>query len=795
VAYQHSVKLKPLSMAIAMLFTVAPVSLLAAEANDSKEVKEQSDKSTASVDSKDVATLSTVEVQSSKQVEADGYQATKTRVGKVLQDPHDIPQAITTVTQSLMQDQQVSSLRDALRNVSGLTFNAAEGGRGGDNFNLRGFYTFGDIYLDGLRDTAQYYRETFNLEQVDVLRGSAAMLFGRGQAGGVINQVTKMAELEDSNKVTGSLGNMDYHQMTGDFNKKLGETTAVRVNVMNRHEESYRENPATGDHPETDREGIALSIGTGIGTNNEFFLNHVYTQTRDVPDYGIGFVSRKPVDRTVATGKQDDETFYGNDRNFDDSDVRVTTGVFTHKFTEDTQLRTQLRSASYDRAYWAKTPQGTGSNAVPTNDSQLIGGNQARKLNYETLALQSDFSTKFDIAGKKNEFLAGVEYLKENSERFNLRNIGSATFTNYTQSATTGAPTKFKADNYALYLQDTIEFVKNWDLLFGIRRDELRADYSSLSSPKLSFGENSYRTGLSWHQTPESHYYVSYSDSFSPTADLYQLSGGELPPERSKTTEAGAKWLFMDGDLSFRTALYKTQKEWERNTDLESTAALNSQERHTNGLEFELAGKVTDDWEVFGGVAFMQAKIDKQYDGIALATFASTTNNGTAVGPTGVAGTGYATGEAADASKTVYRNRSQQVSEGERPRNTPTVTFNMWSTYKFAPGWKVGGGFEAKAERVGYGVGTCNTATQSTTAGATFGKWTYNNCSTTYAPNGVPGYVRVDAMLAYEQQKWAVRLNVKNLLDKVYYDSIYENGGFTVPGNRRQAIITTEYKF
>ncbi len=101
---------------------------------------------------------------------ADGYQATKTRVGKVLQDPHDIPQAITTVTHSLMQDQQVSSLREALRNVSGLTFNAAEGGRGGDNFNLRGFYTFGDIYLDGVRDTAQYYRETFNLEQVDVLR-------------------------------------------------------------------------------------------------------------------------------------------------------------------------------------------------------------------------------------------------------------------------------------------------------------------------------------------------------------------------------------------------------------------------------------------------------------------------------------------------------------------------------------------------------------------------------------------------------------------------------------------------
>lgn len=91
----------------------------------------------------------------------DGVRATTTRVGKVLQDPHDVPQAVTTITNNLMEEQQVGSLREALRNVSGLSFNAAEGGRSGDNMNLRGFYTFGDMYLDGIRDTAQYNRETF----------------------------------------------------------------------------------------------------------------------------------------------------------------------------------------------------------------------------------------------------------------------------------------------------------------------------------------------------------------------------------------------------------------------------------------------------------------------------------------------------------------------------------------------------------------------------------------------------------------------------------------------------------
>src|SRR3989338_4558766 len=103
-------------------------------------------------------TLSTVTVQADAEAEEDGYRATTTRVGKTLQDPHDIPQAVTTVTRSLMEEQQVGSLREALRNVSGLTFNAAEGGRSGDNMMLRGFYTFGDMYLDGIRDTAQYNR-------------------------------------------------------------------------------------------------------------------------------------------------------------------------------------------------------------------------------------------------------------------------------------------------------------------------------------------------------------------------------------------------------------------------------------------------------------------------------------------------------------------------------------------------------------------------------------------------------------------------------------------------------------
>jgi catecholate siderophore receptor len=610
-----------------------------------------------------------------------------------------------------------------------------------------------------MRDTAQYNRETFNLEQVDVLRGSAAMLFGRGQAGGVINQVTKMAELQDKNTITGSAGEYDYHQFTGDFNKKLTETSAIRVNVMDRYEETYRKNPTTGDRPSFDRKGVAISFGAGIGTENEFFLNHVYTQTRDVPDFGIRFNSSTKRPLSYSTNGASDKTFWGANNNFDDSDTRITTGIFTHKFTDDTQLRTQLRHANYQRSYWAKLPPGgTTTPALPTVNSS-VGGNQARYLDYETINLQSDFSTKFDFAGMKHSVLTGVEYLNENFYRANLVDLDSTSGVRFTRhNYDRSNPIKFDADNYALYVQDSVEFIPQWTALVGIRRDEMQAQYSAASSPRLNFGENSYRTGLSWQPNADRHYYLTFSDSFSPTADLYQFTTVRQPAERARTLELGSKWLFMDGDLAFRTALFTTTKDWERNTDL-STAANNpilTKRRRTNGIEFEVTGKVTDRWDVFAGVAFLDARIINP----AVNVCAQTGGGCTTVGQINVADPRFA---------------------GERARNTPIGTFNLWTTYALTDAWKIGGGVEAKGERYAYVPTAVNAGT--------------NFVNGRFVPNAAPGYARVDLMASYEQPKWAVRLNVKNLLDKVYYDAVYDNGGLVVPGNRRQAIITTEYKF
>ena len=690
-------------------------------------------------------TMTPVIVTDTAERTADGYLATRTRVGKLEQDPHDIPQAVTTVTNKLMEEQQVGSLREAMRNVAGISFNAAEGGRSGDNMNLRGFYTFGDMYLDGIRDTAQYNRETFNYEQIDVLRGAGAMLFGRGQAGGVINQVSKTPLQVDKYKLTGSIGTDGYREQTADLNKRFSADVGLRVNLMNRDEGSWRENLANGDEPEVHRQGAAISLALNQNSNNRFWINHYYLKTRDTLDYGMSFDSttRRPNERFPS------RAYWGTDKTFDNSDTSITTLVNEYQLDADSMLRTQLRSADYKRSYWAKTPNLT----APPSANGVNGGNVTRSYEYETLTLQSDYSTKFRTGSMGHEFLAGVEYLKEDSFRHGLQNFGGTTNANPPlylpyKEALTGTPTKFKSDSYAVYVQDTVEFIPNWKATLGARRDEMDASYSSTTSPSLRYGEWSTRGALSYHPEEESHYYVAVSDSFSPTADLYQLTVAPMPAERSQVTEIGAKWLLLGGDLALRMALYRANKDWERNTDLESTAAILTRKRRTDGFEVELAGRVTDRWEVFSGLALMDAKILETATNVNATTGALTKGDPRLV--------------------------------GERARNTPVYTFNLWNTYKLTGNWKVGGGVEAKGKRFGY------QPQQAVSSAFVNGKFT---------PNTAEAYARFDAMLAYEENRWAVRLNVKNLFDKLYWDSVYDNGGFTVPGIRRAAMLTGELKF
>ncbi|MDA8255498.1 MAG: TonB-dependent receptor [Betaproteobacteria bacterium] len=560
-----------------------------------------------------------------------------------------------------------------------------------------------------------------------MLRGAGAMLFGRSQAGGVINQVSKTPLRIEQYKLTGSIGSHDYREVTADLNKPINGSTALRINLMQRDEGSWRSNPATGSEPEIHLKGLAFSLGLNLRSNNQFWLIHYVLTTNDNPDYGVSFdgATKRPGVSTPFAPS----TFWGTDRTFDQSDTRITTLVHDYRISADNQLRSQLRFADYERSYWARTPSLT---QAPNAQALILGpapgfvadGGPTRTSDYETVTLQSNYNTKFIAAGMKHEVLAGIEYLKENSFRNSLRNRAGTSAANppwyvpYDEN-TAAAATRFSSDSYAIYAQDTVEFIPQWKATLGLHRDMMDAQYSSATSPRLQFGENSVRAALSFHPAADTHYYLGWSDSFSPTADLYRLTVRPQPAERSEVFELGAKWQLFDGDLTVRTALYRATKDWERNGDLEATAAILTKKRRTDGFELEVAGRVSERWEVFSGLALMDARILEVAENINATTGAVT-----------VADARYV---------------------GQPARNTPPWTINVWSTYNLTPQRNVGGGLEAKAHRYAYSP----TDVFPTVAGGT-----------TFAANTAPAYTRWDAMAAYEAKDWTLRVNIKNLFDR-----------------------------
>ncbi|MGL4577066.1 MAG: TonB-dependent receptor, partial [Burkholderiaceae bacterium] len=226
----------------------------------------------------------------------------------------------------------------------------------------------------------------------------------------------------------------------------------------------------------------------------------------------------------------------------------------------------------------------------------------------------------------------------------------------------------YEGRTVGVYAQDVIQFAPAWKLLLGARYDDFKADYDRIAPlGDLSRTDRvwSYRTGLMFQPHEEVNYYLSYGTSFNPSAELYQLDdrSTNTPPEKSRNIELGAKWDLAQGNLSLRTSLSRSEKTNERNTDLANpTVFLLSGKRHTDALEFEAAGRITPQWEVFGAVALMRAKVDQ------------------------------ASGQ-------------QGPNQGKVPVNTPDYTASLWSTYKLG-NWKIGGGIEGVGERYANALNT-----------------------------------------------------------------------------------------
>jgi len=708
-------------------------------------------------------TLETIHVTADRETPAESsYQGGTTQIGKLNQLPKDIPQSVSVITSKLMEDRNADTFREALRNVAGLTFNAGEGGRIGDNITIRGYSAVGDLYLDGMRDSAQYNRETFNLEQIDVLRGSSSMLFGRGSTGGVINQVSKEALLTDRHIINTTQGEYQYHRYTADLNQQLGETAAVRLNLMDTDTNSFR------DKVHQERSGYAPTFSFGISTDNQFTLSHYHLEDDNIPDYGVPYFDPDGalVGTVVATPFDVDvSTYYGmSNVDYETNDTDITTFTYTHLFDKNTELTTRLRYADYERDLWAVAPRlitlpAAGTPAAPITESNITGvrrGHQGRGSNENTLTSQTDLITHFEFLNFQHELLLGNEMLKEEMDRWNnqTRNSSGVVINNpdadawnpyatpvlpagYLEGIRREAFNYYDGKTYAFYFQDIVGLTDQWKILLGSRWDHFQTDYdrfvaATIIPPVPEHREKlerkdvvtSWRTGIMYQPSDQATYYISRGSSFNPSAELYQLDprSENTPPEKSLNTEIGAKWELFDGELSLRTSLSRSTKLNERNTDLANpNVYLLSGKRHTDAIEVEATGHLTQHWEIFTAVAYMEGDIDEA-------------------------------------------SVQQANTKGKEPINTPHYTFSLWNTYNLGKGWRLGAGVDGAGDRF-------SSATNTTL---------------------VPSYARWDSMLSYQEKKYLVKLNVLNMFDKEYYEGVYT--GHVQPGQTRTTQLTLEYK-
>ena len=699
----------------------------------------------------------------------DSLRATETGIGKGNQALRDIPQSITVVTEKLIDDRNLDTLKEALHNTAGISFLAAEGGE--EDIRLRGFSlaATGDIFVDGMRDPAFYDRDTFNNDRIELLRGSASMLFGRGSTGGAVNQVSKPARAMDESSVDVTVGSQNYKRAVGDFNIQTGENAGLRITAMATKADS------NGSGSSIDKKGVAATYRLGIGTADEFSASLYYLDNNNGMNYGLPWI-RANGNETSKVGLMtnvDPNAYYGMASDYNHGGAKAATISHTHRFEDGSELKTSARQGSYDRDQRAsairrqpinkdgtscQTPFVTGSTTtrqtavfgVLDDSTVLCRGTNNKIQDMQTTYVQSDYSKKFDALGVKHEVLTGIDYAHEKFANYN------AAGTLVKANTTVGTPSNgvgvnedlrvlsvgrtFDATALGVYAQDMVQLTPELKVLGGLRLDNFKGRYNAtgttVTSTAAAYNERSdtllsKRLGVLYQPSSTTSFHASYGTSFNTSGDTYQYDNqtAKTGPEGSVNYEIGAKIDTADKRFTTRLALFYAIKNNERNRDPDSAATQNllSGKRHAAGFEIDMTGKLTKELEIYGSYAFTPiAKID-----------------------VGAPGSVAGMGEGA----------------GTRSSLTPKHSGTVWTTYQVTPQFRIGGGLNFRSEQ-----------TPNRNPG-----W------------AAPSFVTADVMAEYAFEKFTLKANVSNVTNKLYADALYT--GYYIPGAGRVYALTASVKF
>lgn len=517
----------------------------------------------------------------------------------------DIPQAISIVSEAQIEDQSLRSVADLLYFVPGATPGTGEANR--DQLTLRGNNTTADFFVDGLRDDAQYFRDFYNLDRVEVLKGPNAMIFGRGGGGGIINRVTKRAGLMNDRQFIVSQDTQGSTRITGDDNMRLTGALGLRVNGVWENGESFRR------FTDLKRYGINPTLGWTPGADTRVDLSYEFFHDRRTTDRGVPSRAGRPLEGF-------DRSFFGDPANsFSDADVQIASLAVEHKFGSAFLLRHRTTYADYDKFYQNIYPSG----AVSAAGTVALSGYNSRN-DRRNLISQTDLVWDGSLAGIDQTWLVGFELGRQKSrnQRLTGSNPGTVTLAQPTVSRTlTYARSASDADNRtratigAAYIQTQLKPAEWVELVAGLRFDRFRLFVDDERVNVANFARTdelvSPRLGLVLKPTKTLSVYSSYSRSYLPQSGD-QFSGlspvtAQLKPERFENIEAGAKWELLDGLLA-TAAIYQLDRENTQSRDAQDRIILSGATR-TRGLELGLERSIASRLQVSAGYALQDSEI------------------------------------------------------------------------------------------------------------------------------------------------------------------------------------------
>jgi catecholate siderophore receptor len=725
-------------------------------------------------------TMAEVKVEAAADV---AYKADRASSPKLTSPLVDTPQTISVIRKELIKEQGASSIVEALRNTPGITLQLGENGNtsAGDTFQMRGFAAQSNVFVDGIRDLGAVTREAFNVEQVEVAKGPAGADIGRGGAGGYINLVSKLPTREEFTDASLSYTQGGVKRLTADVSRAFGSSGAFRINAL-ASDGSMKGSRAL----DRESKGIAPAVAWGLGTPTRLYLFSQHIRQDNVPDGGIpsigvegfwnattGANANNPA--VMSAPRVDRNNWYGLNGDYEKVDADMVTAKIEHELAPKTTLTNTTRygKSKIDRIL-------SGINAITAKTSNYADWTIARTRqsllqDNKILANTTNVVSEFTLGGLQHTLSTGLELLHE--EQFTPIRAGLGTMANPDPGSTAGPRanlynpnrndvlvnykpslngqfTDGKTDTVAAYLFDTIKLNEQWQFNAGARFEHYNTSTNSASmvnnvlTPahvEKSDTLASFKAGLLYKPTADGSIYLAFANSKTPPGSANfslsaqtanSINNSALDPQKTTNVELGTKWDVIQKQLALTAALYRTvnKNEFPQLVDAATNTYSQLGKRQVQGIELGAVGQITKNWSVTAGLATMDTEIKEGLTGNATAA------------------------------------------PGAASRWSPKVSATMWTTYKFDDKLTIGGGarYMGKQERL---VDPTKSAAE------------------TNMPS-IPHYTVVDAMASYRLNKnVALQLNLYNVFDKFYVNTLNNSGARATLGAPRYAQLTANFMF